>query len=122
MIDFDEFAALLDNIANSLPPEIYVRLNGGVNLQQGLKVHPESVANDLFTLGDYNYNELGRYINIYYGSFMRTYGGLSKDELKAQVESTLKHEFMHHLESLAGEDDLEIEDAVFIEKYRRGLL
>ena len=122
MIDFDEFAELLDDIANSLPPEIYVRLNGGVNLQPGLKIHPESIANDLFTLGDYNYNELGRYINIYYGSFMRMYGNLTKEALRKQIESTLKHEFMHHLESLAGEDDLEVEDMIFLERYRRGLL
>jgi len=122
MIDFDEFAEILDEIANNLPKEIYVRLNGGVNLQPNYKIHPDSIANDLYTLGEYNYNELGRYINIYYGSFMRTYGRLSADELEKEIEHTLKHEFVHHLESLAGEKDLEVEDAVFIEKYRRGLL
>jgi len=122
MISFEEFAEILDEIANSLPKEIYARLNGGVNLQPGLKIHPESFANDLFTLGEYNYNTLGRYINIYYGSFSRTYPGLSKEALRDKVESVLKHEFLHHLESLAGEDDLEVEDAIFLEKYRRGLL
>ncbi|MCL2566070.1 MAG: metallopeptidase family protein [Defluviitaleaceae bacterium] len=122
MIIFEEFAEILDEIATALPKEIYVRLNGGVNLQPGLKIHPESLANDLFTLGEYNYNELGRYINIYYGSFSRMYYGLSKDALKIEIERVLKHEFIHHLESLAGENDLEVEDMVFLEKYRKGLL
>ena len=121
-ISFEQFACLLDEIANNLPKEIYIRLNGGVNLQPGLKIHPDSIANDLFTLGEYNYNELGRYINIYYGSFSRTYWGLSEKALRTEIERVLKHEFMHHLESLAGEDDLEVEDAIFLEKYRRGLL
>jgi hypothetical protein len=31
--------------------------------------------------------------------------------------STLKHEFRHHLESLAGDRSLEIKDEAFIEDY-----
>jgi len=57
------------------------------------------------------------YIAIYYGSFERVYGHLSRESLKEQLAHTLKHEFTHHLESLAGERGLEIKDAKFLEDY-----
>jgi hypothetical protein len=48
---------------------------------------------------------------------VRLFGRLNHEALKAKLIHTLKHEFIHHLESLAGERGLEIEDARFIEKY-----
>jgi hypothetical protein len=60
---------------------------------------------------------MGRYISIYYGSFKRVYGHLPKEELRKKLMKTLKHEFTHHLESMAGEKDLEIEDEKFIREY-----
>jgi hypothetical protein len=51
--------------------------------------------------------ELGRYIAIYYGSFLRVYGHLGREELKDELKKTLKHEFLHHLEAMAGARDLE---------------
>ena len=60
---------------------------------------------------------MGRYITIYYGSFERVYGNLSREALKKKLAHTLKHEFTHHLESLAGERDLEKEDERYINHY-----
>jgi hypothetical protein len=34
---------------------------------------------------------MGRYIAIYYGSFMHVYGGLSSKALKDKLDHTLKH-------------------------------
>jgi len=48
------------------------------------------------------------------------YGNLSKEQLRAQLNHTLKHEFRHHLESLGGERDLEVVDEVTIAKYLYG--
>jgi hypothetical protein len=42
---------------------------------------------------------------------------LPKEELRKKLMKTLKHEFTHHLESMAGEKDLEIEDEKFIREY-----
>jgi hypothetical protein len=42
---------------------------------------------------------LGRYISIYYGSFERVYGHLSREGLKRQLAHTLKHEFTHTSEN-----------------------
>ena len=121
MVDFERFAQILDELTNNLPKEIFVKLNGGVNLIYEAKEHPESIDGSLSVLGDYNYNNLGRYINIYYGSFMGMFGHYSEEMLKGKIDHTLKHEFVHHLESLAGEKDLIIADAQFIARYKASL-
>ena len=118
MISIEEMEAMLDEIAVELPHEFYEDLNGGIILLPEIKLHTKNKKNDLYILGEYHRNgNLGRFIAIYYGSFSHVYGYLSKNQLKEQLKSTLKHEFRHHLESLAGERDLEIEDAQDIAEY-----
>ena len=122
MITFDEVGAILDEIAVELPKEFYRDLNGGVNLVDDTRIHPESGgARDLYIVGQYHYEPmgLGRYIAIYYGSFVSLYGDLPLSAQKDELRKVLIHEFTHHLESLAGERDLEIKDAVELAKYRR---
>lgn len=48
MITFDECGAMLDEIADSMPYELYRDLNGGISLLPQLKVHPKALNNDLF--------------------------------------------------------------------------
>ncbi len=118
MISIEEMEEMLDEIAAGIPQEIYRELNGGILLLPETKLNNLSNKNDLYILGEYHKGgNLGRYIAIYYGSFMHVCGHLGKDSLKEQLEHTLKHEFTHHLESLAGERDLEIKDAKYIADY-----
>jgi hypothetical protein len=56
---------------------------------------------------------------IYYGSFIRVYGELDLPEAKEKLRGVLLHEFRHHLESLAGERGLEIEDEINFREYLR---
>jgi hypothetical protein len=63
---------------------------------------------------------MGHYIVIYYGSFERVFGHLSEDGLVDELRKTLRHEFRHHMEWLAGEDGLEREDADYINRYLAG--
>lgn len=42
MITFDECGAMLDEIADSMPYELYRDLNGGISLLPQLKVHPKA--------------------------------------------------------------------------------
>ncbi|MBV1758490.1 MAG: metallopeptidase family protein [Dethiosulfatibacter sp.] len=120
MITLDEMETMLNEIAESLPKEIYKGLNGGIVLLPESKENPIGRSNDLYILGEYHGGGmLGRYITIYYGSFMRVFGSLGREEIKQKLMHTLKHEFVHHLESMAGERDLEIEDAKFISDYLR---
>lgn len=118
MASIEEVQIILDEIAEELPPEIYKDLNGGIILLPQVKFHKKSVDNDLYVMGEYrNERILGRYIIVYYGSVERLYGNLSRNRLKNKLRSVIKHEFIHHLESLAGEKYLEIEDERKLSEY-----
>lgn len=119
MISIEEMQSMLDEIAEEIPKEFYENLNGGIALLPETKFHAESRKNDLYIMGEYHSGGgLGRFIAIYYGSFAHVFGDLSKDQLKEQLKKTLIHEFRHHLESQAGEQDLEIIDAQGIAEYK----
>lgn len=121
-----EVEEILTEIADTIPDEFFKHLNGGVLLLEEYKNHDPSLSDknlppetfkDLWTLGTYNYNVLGRSIHIYYGSFAKVYENASKQQIRNQLEETLLHEFTHHLESLAGERGLEIKDKIFMDNY-----
>ena len=129
MITFEEAGLMLDDIAEEIPEDFYRELNGGIILLPEAKMHPESGGgfkgiSDLYILGEYHNDRkgmggLGRYIVIYYGSFIKVYSHLSREDQRAELRRVLIHEFTHHLESLAGERGLEIKDAQNLEKYRQ---
>ena len=119
MITFEECAQMLDEIADSMPYELYRDLNGGISLLPQLKIHPKAFHNDLFILGEYIRNSLGNAIVFYYGSINRVYGKLSREEYYKQLERILHHEVRHHNEYLAGCDDLGVIDKLEIEEYLR---
>ena len=118
MVSIEEAHDLLDEVAQELPEEFWNDLNGGVSLLPDLKRSPDAVTDDLFVLGEYCIQPvLGRYINIYYGSFQRIYGDCSAEAMKRHLRKTLFHEFTHHVESLAGERGLEIKDERQMQAY-----
>lgn len=119
MISFHETGELLDEIALSLPKAFYQDLNGGIALSPMEKFHPESKNNELYVLGEYNNSSsLGRFIVIYYGSFIKVYGEAPLEVQKMKLREILVHEFTHHLESKAGAKDLELEDLKKINLYK----
>lgn len=124
MITFDEAAVMLDSLAEEFPEEFYSGLNGGVYLKPEVKRHPESVPGQpLYILGEFvSRHDLGKFINIYYGSFIKVYGHCTLDEAEAELRRILAHEFTHHLEFLAGERGLEIKDADDMARYRNGTI
>lgn len=115
----EEVEILLEEIAEEIPRDFFKDLNKGIVLLPQYKLHGESRAVDkLYILGQYVKDFSGRHIAIYYGSFKLVYKGISKHRLKEKLKNTLLHEFTHHLESLAGEEDLIIKDKMDIEKYK----
>lgn len=118
MITLEEMQTMLDEIADEFPKGIFDKLNGGIILLPQEKRNTRVKNGSLFILGEYySGGNMGRYIAIYYGSFKRIFGHLSTENLRGQLIKTLKHEFVHHLESLAGEKDLIIEDQKYINNY-----
>ncbi|HCX65227.1 MAG TPA: hypothetical protein DHN33_08460 [Eubacteriaceae bacterium] len=118
MITIDEMQEMLEDIVSEFPKEFFKELNGGILLLEEAKLDPKSVRNDLYIMGQYHRGgSMGRYISIYYGSFQKLYGHFSEEKIRKRLRETVKHEFTHHLESLAGERSLEREDEIFMMNY-----
>ncbi len=118
MVSMEIFREWMDEILAEIPEEYFRDLNGGVLLLEEQKFHSKSIGDDLYVMGEYRRERgLGRYIVIFYGSFDALYGQLPEVRLKKRLRSTILHEFRHHVEFLAGEKDLEIEDQIQINRY-----
>lgn len=117
MISFEAFENITMETADTFPEVFFRELNGGVMVRRHSRLHPAAQDHGLFVLGEYHQNRyLGRFIVLYYGSFENCYGHLPEEALRAEIRRVLLHEFWHHLESLAGEHDLEIEDAIALSR------
>lgn len=117
---FSEIRELLDEIAEEVPEAFYRELNGGILLMPEAKKHQESKeSSQLYIMGEYHRNAMGRKILIYYGSFKKMYPRTSVSSLRKKLKDTLLHEFTHHIESLAGERGLEKKDAEKMHRYRQ---
>lgn len=123
MISIDEFSKISDEIAEGLPEVFFRELNGGIILNGEYKLHPQSIPGaPLYVLGEYHREQgLGRYIILYYGSFSIVYGGIALPMLHEKIRKTITHEFRHHLESLSGTRELEVEDEIKISQYLSGM-
>ncbi|MCL2217163.1 MAG: hypothetical protein FWB91_09120 [Defluviitaleaceae bacterium] len=110
MLTFEDAEEALAELAENLPLDIFNDLNGGVALTE-LTVYDDD---GLVILGQYHYEPrgLGRYVTVHYGSMMEVYGHLSPQSFRAKLKYVLHHELIHHLESLAGDRSLEIQDAI----------
>ena len=120
MYSIEEVNDILDEIAAELPEEIFSELNGGVSLLPETKPSAADPDGGLYTLGEYCRDQMGRYIVLYYGSIRAVHGGESAESFRANLKKLLAHELTHHIESLAGERDLEIEDERYISEYLGG--
>lgn len=119
MFSIDDINDMLDDIATELPDEVFRELNGGVSLLPDVRRSNADPGGRLYTLGEYRRDQMGRYIVIYYGSIMRVHGHASDEEMREHLRDVLFHELTHHIESMAGERDLEIEDERFMDDYFR---
>jgi len=120
VVTFDEAADMLDEIAEEMPQAFYDDLNGGVYLLPEVKLCPQSRDGaPLYIMGEYIRRGLGKYINIYYGSFNRVFSRLPRDGWRRELRRVLVHEFTHHVECLAGERGLEIKDEIAMDRYKK---
>ena len=103
MLSFDEAGQVLDEAVEALPEGIFRELNGGVNLLPGAKKSDDG----RYILGLYHNDQMGRRVEIFYGSFTALYGDLAPEEFKTHLIATLHHELTHHVEGLAGDRTLE---------------
>ncbi|MGX8774378.1 MAG: metallopeptidase family protein [Bacillota bacterium] len=114
-MDLDRMGEILDMLAEELPEEFYKDLNAGIVLTPEIKRSP--YGDDLAIMGEYVRSNLGRGIKIYGGSINRVFGHLPEEAMTEELREILRHEFTHHIESLAGERGLEIKDENQIREY-----
>ena len=119
ILSFDEVGDLLDELAEEFPEEFYQELNGGISLLPEAREDPR--GQDLYIMGEYCNDMMGKYINLYYGSFaaLAETENWTEEDWEDELYTTLAHEFTHHIEGLAGERGLEIKDELQMEQYRR---
>lgn len=119
VLTLNEFQLYAERAAAQLPQDLFIGLNGGVVISERAKLHKKSLpGRPLYIMGEYHYGGgEGRYITLYYGSFRAVHGTDSPEELAERVKAVLLHEFRHHLETRAGEHDLEYEDDASIAEY-----
>ncbi len=120
MLSFDQAGDLLDELSEAFPRVLFEGLNGGVNLLEDAVPDPEFPEGELYILGEYCNDMLGRYVNLYYGSF----AALAKQEQwtaedwRKELYTTLSHELTHHMEARAGLHALDDRDAKELEAWR----
>jgi len=105
-LDLNAFTRLAGAISDELPSRLLRDLNGGISVLPGKKKDGK-----YFLMGEYIEDPiLGRSIFIYYGSFREVLGDAPQGEWEEELRETIVHELRHHVESLAGVDDLSVEE------------
>ena len=91
MLSFDQAAEALDKMAEEFPEPLFEGLSGGVNLLPDVQPDPE--LPDVYILGEYCDDLLGRYINLYYGSFaaLADREDWMLDQWNDELRTTLSH-------------------------------
>ena len=112
----------LEEISQKFPDAFFEELDGGIQLEEQALPDPEFPPGEMYIMGEYCHDMLGRYINLYYGSFaaLAEQEGWTEEDWEDELYTTLAHEFTHHIEGRAGERGLEIKDEQFMEEFRAG--
>ena len=117
ILSIDEVNDILDQVCGEFPEALFQDLNGGILLLEEALPDPDA-GEDVYIMGEYCVDEMGRYINIYYGSFAALFFDEPREVWEEELDTTLRHELTHHVESLAGERSLELKDEAFLETYK----
>ena len=120
VLSFEQAGDLLDKLAESFPEALFDELNGGVNLLEEAVPDQEFPEARVYVLGEYCNDLLGRYINLYYGSFaaMAENEDWTEADWEEELRQTLSHELTHHMEGRSGLHALEDKDEAEMASWR----
>ena len=112
ILSIDQVNDILDEMAEGFPAVLFEELNGGVNLLEEAMPDPEFPEGEMYFLGEFCDDCLGRYINLYYGSFaaLAEQEDWTEDDWRRELRETLAHELTHHVEHLANAHGLDDKD------------
>ena len=104
----------LEEIAQKFPDAFFEDLDGGIQLEEKALNDPCFSKEDMYIMGEYVHDFLGRYILLYYGSFAALLSEEDEEGWKDEIFATVAHEFTHHLEETAGLHALDDKDMEFL--------
>lgn len=111
---YEQMGDMLEKIAAEFPDVFFENLEGGIQLEETALPDPDFPPGEMYIMGEYCHDLLGRYIVLYYGSFAAL---LSEEEETVWLDEiflTVAHEFTHHLEDTAMLHTLDDADAEFL--------
>ena len=120
ILSFDQAGDLLDQMAEELPEAVFEGLNGGVSLLPDTVLDPE-LEDEVYILGEFCEDQMGRYIQLYYGSFAALAGeeNWSHEDWERELRETLRQRSARLFEGLAGDSSLDRRDAEQMRQWRR---
>ena len=120
VLTFDQAGDLLDKVAEPFPEALFEGLNGGVHLVKDDMPDPEFPQAELYIMGEYREDLLGRYINLYYGSFaaVAALEEWTEEDWEEELRQTLSHELTHHMEGRGGLHALDDKDEAQMDAWR----
>ena len=120
ILSFDEVGEILDEMAETFPEVFYRDLNGGISLLPEAVVVTELPPAEIYIMGEYCNDQMGLYINLYYGSFaaLAEKEDWTREDWEDELYTTLAHEFTHHIEGLALENGLDRKDEQELAEFR----
>ncbi|MDD3346223.1 metallopeptidase family protein [Oscillibacter sp.] len=120
-LSFDEAGSFLDDAADGFPPVLFEGLNGGINLLEDTVPDPAFPEGELYILGEYCEDMMGKYINLYFGSFtaLAEKEDWDRQTWETELRTTLSHELTHHMESRGGLHGLDDRDTEELAAWKR---
>ena len=111
----------LEEIAGEFPDAFFEELDGGIQLEEAALPDPDFPPGEMYIMGEYCHDMLGRYIVLYYGSFaaLAEREDWGQETWEDELYTTLSHELTHHMEGRGGLHALDDRDAEELEEYRR---
>lgn len=114
ILTYEQMGDLLEEIAAQFPDVFFQDLNGGIQLEEESLPDPDFPEGEMYIMGEYCHDLLGRYILLYYGSFAALLAEEDEDVWREELFATIAHEFTHHMEDTAMLHVLDEKDAEFL--------
>ena len=114
ILTYEQMGDLLEEIAAQFPDVFFQDLNGGIQLEEEALPDPDFPEGEMYIMGEYCHDLLGRYILLYYGSFVALLADEDEDVWREELFVTIAHEFTHHMEDTAMLHALDDKDAEFL--------
>ena len=113
---YEEMGDWLEEIADEFPDAFFQELDGGIQLEERELPDSSFPPGEMYIMGEYCHDMLGRYIVLYYGSFVQLLRDEVQEVWKDEIFATIAHEFTHHMEETAGLHALDDKDAEFLRR------